>query len=557
MNKLLPLSGLVTLAVCFTGLTLYAQQTLPFIFEVTAPVHYAWTNEDVGEVVDFGVPITQTITGQLAWAETGNPDPVISQEICTPATNDLTGKIAMIRRGSCNFSLKIYHAQQAGAIAAIICNNDPAGGLVNMLGGDSASAVNIPAIFLRHDDCHTILAPLMTQGPVDAQFRVLNFYKQQAVLAYQTPLSQVKPLDSIGVTIANREMTTANNVEVSVQITDPDGEVATLTKTVNILPDSELDVRFDPFTPDKTGTYQLLYSSSLYPQDAISGEFIITDHTFGLDNGVLNAGIGPSEQQFINLGLNYHMGSVYFPGPAGGVATHASFAVANPQDMAGETFIAVLFDMNPANDPNYVIGNPLDYSGYNAVATALYTYSGSEAPHELIVFELETLTGGAITLKPDGIYMMTVQYEGITTGNVIPPQFSHGGVNPYYTVNSTVYMDRLYIGGWSSGTNPAIRLHQDGFVTSQQPVSLLDGALFELFPVPAGDNLYLRTRFPNSTYTEIQIFDLAGRQVLSRIMPDVGDEQITLDIAHLQKGHYFLRIQTEDGFRTLHFKVVR
>ena len=38
---------------------------------------------------------------------------------------DVAGKIAVIKRGSINFSLKLYNAEQAGAIGAIIYNNEP------------------------------------------------------------------------------------------------------------------------------------------------------------------------------------------------------------------------------------------------------------------------------------------------------------------------------------------------------------------------------------------------------------------------------------------------
>ncbi|MBQ2383883.1 MAG: S8 family serine peptidase, partial [Oscillospiraceae bacterium] len=38
---------------------------------------------------------------------------------------DLEGKIAVISRGSINFSLKLYNAEQAGAVGAIIYNNEP------------------------------------------------------------------------------------------------------------------------------------------------------------------------------------------------------------------------------------------------------------------------------------------------------------------------------------------------------------------------------------------------------------------------------------------------
>jgi len=67
---------------------------------------------------------------------------------CTAFTNDVTGKMALILRGTCYFTTKALNAQNAGAVAAIIYNNQA--GMVTM-GGDDNS-VTIPAIFI--DNIH-------------------------------------------------------------------------------------------------------------------------------------------------------------------------------------------------------------------------------------------------------------------------------------------------------------------------------------------------------------------------------------------------------------------
>ncbi len=63
----------------------------------------------------------------------------------------LTGKIALISRGSCSFSTKIRFAQEAGAVAALIVNNavgDPAG----MASDGTPGQPTIPAYMLARDD---------------------------------------------------------------------------------------------------------------------------------------------------------------------------------------------------------------------------------------------------------------------------------------------------------------------------------------------------------------------------------------------------------------------
>ena len=63
----------------------------------------------------------------------------------TFADGSMTGKIALIRRGACYFTSKTINAQNAGAVAAVIYNDDRAG-LVTMSGPDVG--VTIPAIFI-------------------------------------------------------------------------------------------------------------------------------------------------------------------------------------------------------------------------------------------------------------------------------------------------------------------------------------------------------------------------------------------------------------------------
>ncbi len=70
--------------------------------------------------------------------------------------DQLMGRIAMIDRKDCDFSFKVHNAQEAGAIACVICNNNPGEGLVNMSGGENAGLVTIPSIFLSKEDCDKI-----------------------------------------------------------------------------------------------------------------------------------------------------------------------------------------------------------------------------------------------------------------------------------------------------------------------------------------------------------------------------------------------------------------
>src|SRR5690606_31799638 len=77
---------------------------------------------------EFG-PQAFDITGQVALA-----DPL---RACTPITNmaEVAGRIAVVERGDCNFTVKMAAAQSAGAVGVIVFDNQP-GAPVGMGGTD-------------------------------------------------------------------------------------------------------------------------------------------------------------------------------------------------------------------------------------------------------------------------------------------------------------------------------------------------------------------------------------------------------------------------------------
>ena len=81
-----------------------------------------------------------------------------ASDACEALANgdDVSGKIAYIQRGNCDFDVKLTNAENAGAIAAVVYNiaGDPI-----VMNGDEGS-VNIPAVMIGQADGNLILAEL-------------------------------------------------------------------------------------------------------------------------------------------------------------------------------------------------------------------------------------------------------------------------------------------------------------------------------------------------------------------------------------------------------------
>ena len=136
----------------------------------------------------FGAPITnQPVTGSLALIDSGDGMPDLG---CSSAVNpsELNGNIAVITRGVCDFSLKVFHAQEAGAIGAIICNT--AENLVAMASGEMAEQITIPSVFIRGSSCDTILNILgngvvsLVENPIEPPFQKSGMFSN-GVIAHE------------------------------------------------------------------------------------------------------------------------------------------------------------------------------------------------------------------------------------------------------------------------------------------------------------------------------------------------------------------------------------
>lgn len=117
----------------------------------------------IGLAANYGAPLPSTpLTADFVLVEDDNSgtstDPY---DACDPITNgvSIAGKIAVIRRGSCEFGFKSLAAQNEGAVAVIIVNNVP-GDPILMGGGAAGGSVTIPCLMVSQADGEAIITEL-------------------------------------------------------------------------------------------------------------------------------------------------------------------------------------------------------------------------------------------------------------------------------------------------------------------------------------------------------------------------------------------------------------
>ncbi len=124
----------------------------------------------------FGPALTLAgVSGALASYADGTAP---AGDACQASTGSLTGKVALIDRGTCDFTLKVLNAQKAGAIGVIVINNVT--GRAFAMGG-TERRIKIPSGMVTLEDGAILraaggsaklaknpVAPLMVDGDLDS-----------------------------------------------------------------------------------------------------------------------------------------------------------------------------------------------------------------------------------------------------------------------------------------------------------------------------------------------------------------------------------------------------
>lgn len=543
------------------------------IFYVQAPSpnegNYEFTYAD-DEATDWNVPdMDDPINAIESEMVLIDDDSGLDNPIgCDEVVNDLTGKIAVLYRGTCEFGTKALNAQNAGAIGCIIINN-LGGAPVAMGGGDDGLDVTIPVVMITNID-GALLRDEILAGETSVFIGSKNGYYTNDIGF--TAADHLRA-ESFGVLSQLAQDDTEFEVEMGSWVrnygsNDQTGIVLSATVT---LAGSELynessdplsldagDSIYVPLPTFSQGSYANGYYNVEYSVDSDAtdesdydnvnnADFYINDEYFSmaaLDESTMipvnstNQFNGTTDNLYSCLffqdenasrigvqGMNFSAGTSQNP---------------DPTSLDGQYFEVYVYEWNDVwvdlDDPDF---NILDIE---EIADGEYTYLDNlQSENVYIPFEEPVL------LEDNQKYLFCVQLYG---DDIYPGYDTKTDYNwnseTYRMPTSPLYLSsQWYALGYGTDRNPSVSIK----VFNENELSVVEVPEVELvsFPNPATEKVNIPMN-PVEGNIHMTIVDVNGK-VVSNQDVTMNGSRLEVDVTSFAAGMYVINLEFENGER--------
>ena len=577
---------LLTFSAVVLSATTYAQVIAAGISPQSIVANYTHTWADPGSgwgTPDFNIPgtfVQDTLKivddGSTGTNAQGNP---ISAEGCNPLINDLTGKIAVIFRNTCEFGVKALNAQNAGAVGVIIVNRNP-GEVIAMGAGAQGANVTIPVVMLDLTDGLNLIST-MANGPVvmflgnktglfpndggiSANAALLP---RQGMIPSQLAQNGTEFNFDLGARVYNYG-NQPQTMSLNAKITNPSGATVYDNTVSNMAVAAGDSVDVDPSAANNlpnfslasypAGTYTLTYTVGLAVADdyvadnTLVSTFTVTDSMFSYAQADPTTG-SPTGGNYYRPGTNnqtYSACQVLDNANASrlkatGIYFSATTAAASGVLLTGEEMALYLYkwedpftDLNDAN---------LAFNTLTEVANGFYYY-----PDDL---QGQTVFGAYTTpvaLEDNQRYLACVQ-----TVNLNLYMGHENGTN--LTWNEAYYLQPMapnesdgtwYAAGFGSDIPSSVAI---GVADNDVNVAELTTVAGKAFPNPAND--VVTVAIEGEGTAQLTVTDVAGKVAMAASL-NLAAGQDNVNIAGLTSGLYIFNVTLENG-KTAQFNVVK
>lgn len=486
---------------------------------------------------------------------------------CSGSTmNDLTGKIALIRRGSCGFGVKALNAQNAGAVAVIIWNRDET--LVNMNGGTEGASVTIPVVFVQASTGDAIVNAMNNGDDVVAFIGDKTGYFGDDVSVFDNKVLRAefgaKPLAlaqnaadltvPFGAWVYNYGQNDQTGVAVNTVVTRDGVQVYSQTSTPADIFSGDSAYFTTPalaLATYQAGEYVVSYNVTYGVTDQFAADNV-SSYTFNLGNlwslvhedtattvhvdGYYRANTLPTSQFESCMALKDANASrvatdgAYFGGFAVGVADTATV------DLTGFEVALSIYEWNDA-DITQTNGT---FDALNEVATGSYVFPGEDEETTIFIPIEDANTGAPFyRFNDDQTYLICL--------NSFEPKlylaFSTADVYDYNVSQDDLLRFPLRNDGttWSIGfgISPSLALHTATDLNVNE--NLVEAAAY---PNPSKDVITVKVNVSGDA--TLTVTDLAGRTVSTGSVK-INNGQFTTNVAGMNAGTYVFSLEYANG----------
>ncbi len=478
----------------------------------------------------------------------------------------------MIRRGGCEFGVKVVSAEAGGAVAVMVVN-----GILAAHGDDcnapliGAGAVGatatVPVIMICRAVANLIDNAIKAGKTVNVCFLLPRSSSPFAGFSYAIPASQASELSTLCYNFNNRETADITDLVIKAEIAEPGGNIATFTASVPTLaPGADTLLCFEGYTPPSVeGEFNVTFTNNKYSEsrDTLRRKFVHTQYTYASDNLELMLDGGAQLNANFATDQLYQISTLLAAGPNGTKGTHCTFGLSKidsvyvPGNSIANTLTIFLYKAD--SDGNGALDLDTDFSDLEIVGIGTYEFKGTEEEAVLVdaeIYDLLTNELGA-TMEADNLYYVSIQYDGTANGSGQNCAFSNSAQVPYLfftnEAGTGVPSAAIKLGGsisyWGDRTC-VCRLQTEGYVPPTIAVkpNILDATKYAVSPNPANDNVVLDLNLATqSSSVVVSIVNPMGQKLSSQVVNNFKNGQINLDVKSVPSGVYMMTIRTEEG----------